>query len=74
MGVDEDRERGPEGEEGTDRDDLDEETDEEIEEERGAPGLAAYRDRERQDAYEQHPEGLGGADLGGVHEAIEEEP
>jgi hypothetical protein len=40
----------------------------------GAPGLADYRDRERQAAHEAHPEGEGGADLGQVHEAIDEDP
>jgi hypothetical protein len=40
-----------------------------IEEEAGPPGLAGYRDREHQ----AHPEGGGGADLGHVHDAIEEE-
>jgi hypothetical protein len=38
-------------------------------EEAGPPGLAAYRDRDHQ----AHPEGQGGADLGHLHEAIEEE-
>jgi hypothetical protein len=40
-----------------------------IEEEAGPPGLAGYRDAEHQ----AHPEGGGGADLGHVHDAIEEE-